>query len=89
MANYEIILKLFYTVEDVKSEEEAYKKAVEMMKKDTVLNPCGWEAYPLPNNNNKEKKEDKKPSLCPPNTYFCCKCSWNDTELCPFTRGLI
>lgn len=45
MANYEIILKFSYTIEDVANEEEAYEETVEMMKCDTHPEPYDYDFY--------------------------------------------
>lgn len=47
MANYEIVLKVSYTVEGVANEEEAYKEAIELMKCDTHPMPYDWASYRL------------------------------------------
>ena len=47
MANYEIVLKFSYTVEDVANDEEAYKEAIEMIKGDTNPIPYDWGSYKL------------------------------------------
>lgn len=50
MANYEIVLKFSYTVENVADEDEAYKKAIELIKCDTHPMPYDWASYKLMDN---------------------------------------
>lgn len=54
MANYEIVLKFSYTVEDVADEEEAYEEAIKTMKCDTHPEPYDWASYKLSDDDEEE-----------------------------------
>lgn len=89
MANYEIILKFSYTVEDVDSEEEAYEEALSLMKCDTHPEPFDWSSYHISNDEEEEDEDFKKTSLddCPYGIFFCIDCYKNNTEMCPHWRN--
>lgn len=84
MANYEIVLKFSYTVEDVDNEDEAYEEALSMMKCDTHPEPFDWSSYHI-SDDEEEEDEDfgKSPLDCPPNVFLCPLCPKYNTEFCP------
>lgn len=90
MANYEIILKFSYTVEDVDNEEEAYEEALSLMKCDTHPEPFDWSSYHISDDNDEEEDEDFGKSLlddCPYDIFFCTDCYKNNTEMCSHWRN--
>ena len=90
MANYEIVLKFSYTVEDVDSEEEAYEEALNLMKCDTHPEPFDWSSYHISDDNNEEEDEDFGKNLlddCPYGIFFCTDCYKNNTEMCSHWRN--
>ena len=90
MANYEIVLKFSYTVEDVDSEEKAYEEALNLMKCDTHPEPFDWSSYHISDDNNEEEDEDFGKNLlddCPYGIFFCTDCYKNNTEMCSHWRN--
>ena len=89
MANYEIVLKFSYTVEDVDSEEEAYEEALNLMKCDTHPEPFDWSSYHILDDDEEEDENFGKSSLdaCPYGIFFCTNCYKNNTEMCPHWRN--
>lgn len=88
MANYEIVLKFSYTVEDVDNEDEAYEEALSMMKCDTHPEPFDWSSYHI--SDDEEEEEDFGKSLlddCPYSVFFCTDCYKNNTEMCSHWRN--
>ena len=89
MANYEIVLKFSYTVEDVENEDEAYKEALSMMKCDTHPEPFDWSSYHISDDDEEEDEDFGKSPLddCPYGIFFCTDCYKNNTEMCPHWRN--
>ena len=84
MANYEIILKFSYTVEDVDNEDEAYEEALSMMKCDTHPEPFDWSSYHISDDEEEEEEDFGKSHLdnCPYGVVLCTSCPYYNTELC-------
>lgn len=89
MANYEIVLKFSYTVEDVDSEDEAYEEALSMMKCDTHPEPFDWSSYHISDDDEEEDEDFGKSLLddCPYGIFFCTDCYKNNTEMCSHWRN--